>query len=343
MMKMKFLFRILGVAVTVAGCSQFDGLQSDGVNQKSGSLRVLITDAPFPIDLISEATVVIDRIELGYTDPDSLNSGDNSGSKNDKNSNNGKNDSDNKGNQGKNNGNGNSANGNKGDKDDSGNLGEEEDGAYQDINYITIFEGATEFNLLNLRNGITAVLAQNDTIPVGQYNRIRMHIKEAWVVLNDSLHTRFDLTIPGGSTGGLKIILENPLVISETSMTELLLDFDVSRSFIVQGNLHSKKGIKGFIFKPVIRASDLTSAGTISGFVKGKGFPLENAHLILLSGADTIVTALSGAQGNFTILGINPGEYSLVCEKDSFISQTKTGLIVKSNKTTHYNFNLSAN
>ena len=49
--------------------------------------------------------------------------------------------------------------------------------------------------------------------------------------------------------------------------SELLLDFDLSKSFVMRGNLDKPSGIIGFIFKPVIKAVNNTTAGRLEGLV----------------------------------------------------------------------------
>ena len=57
-----------------------------------------------------------------------------------------------------------------------------------------------------------------------------------------------------------------------------LLDFDINKSFKVQGNPGTPASIKGFNCTPVIRASNRSEAGRISGYVRhASGTPVENA------------------------------------------------------------------
>src|SRR3990167_5116760 len=91
-------------------------------------------------------------------------------------------------------------------------------------------------------------------------------------------HTRFDcdwssdvcssdVTIPSGDASGLKVYIDPPLEIRTGAVSELMLDFDVSKSFVVQGNPETPAGIKGFHFKPVVRVGNSSVHGTISGEV----------------------------------------------------------------------------
>ena len=89
--------------------------------------------------------------------------------------------------------------------------------------------------------------------------------------------------------------------------SDLLLDFDVEKSFILKGNRDS---IGGFLFKPVIRAVNASTVGRISGTVADTvAVALNNATVWVEQ--DTVVsTTYTGADGAYTILGLTAGTYS---------------------------------
>lgn len=202
---------------------------------------------------------------------------------------------------------------------------EEEEGDKSEPSSILLeLEGDTTFNLLELSNGVTAVLTEDDEVPTGIYKEIRLHIVDAGIVLKDG--TEFDLKVPGGSSSGLKIKVEPYLEVEEGAYSEVLLDFDVSRSFVMRGNMkHGIGKVNGFIFKPVVRAVAQveSNAGEISGFVTDTAEnAIENAQLTLLTvGEDTITSAQTDEDGYYAMIGVLAGDYTLHCEKDEFISQ----------------------
>ena len=127
--------------------------------------------------------------------------------------------------------------------------------------FLTLIEDAQlQFNLLDLQNDVTANLVQID-IEVGSYNLVRLFVTEPNVVLKDE--TNFDLTVPSGAQTGIKIFIEPAIEVVGGLTSELLLDFDVSKSFVVQGNPNTPAGISGFIFTPV-RAVNMSTAGRIT-------------------------------------------------------------------------------
>lgn len=207
-------------------------------------------------------------------------------------------------------------------------------------NFIVLYEGAgMEYDLLDLQNGITSDLLSMD-IPEGTYDFIRMHIAGSKVVLTDG--TSFDMKVPSGSSSGLKVKVSPALIIESGVDSEVVLDFDVSKSFVVQGNVKSVKGIKGFLFKPVIRAVCQKYSGILSGKIMDNAMvPLAEAHVQIYR-ADTVYTsALTDVEGNYAMIGLPSGDYKLVCDKESYVSLTVTPVNVDPRETTYVDISLA--
>lgn len=222
------------------------------------------------------------------------------------------------------------------------NQGENED------SFIVISEAEMEIDLLKLTNGITEQIASVD-LEAGTYNQIRLHVVDATIVLNDG--TEFDLKVPSGESSGLKIKFDPEIQITEGQTSDVLLDFDVSRSFVVKGNIGSK--IIGFNFKPVVRGAFLGLAGRVEGNVADTlGIPLENAMVKLWIPADEStnivetddetfeVSSFTSADGKFKLIGIPSGTYSLSCEIEGYIGDTINNITVASGQSTSINFKL---
>jgi len=194
-------------------------------------------------------------------------------------------------------------------------------------------EDTVTFNLLDLKNGQTAILGEQE-IPVDNYDEIRLHVVDAGIVLTSG--AEYDLKVPSGDASGLKIKLDPYLTVGDGSYSEVLLDFDVSRSFVVRGNL-SKGKVNGFIFKPVVRAvpNYQTTTGQVEGIVSDTSdVVLENARLTLLSGEDTVITAITNEDGFYAMIGILPGNYTLVSDMDDYIEQQESVTVEKGEITT---------
>lgn len=221
-------------------------------------------------------------------------------------------------------------------KIDARNKSMEEDDSEAGSPFVVLMEEEVEVNLLDLTNGITETLVNQD-FPVGDYDLVRIYVKGVNVVLTDG--TTYDLQVPGGAQTGIKVFVSPGITVQGGLTAELLLDFDVSRSFIPLGNFNSVDGITGFNFKPVIKASNESTTGTLGGMVSTSiddtPTPLEGAQISVFA-ADTLNTStFSDATGAYTIMGLTAGTYDIEVELEGYTSQEAEGLqITAANKTT---------
>lgn len=260
-MKTKLIL-MLGLIVGFAvSCTNDEDLSKNPDGK--GTVSFLVTDAPFPTDLVAEANVTIDKIEIRKADESE---------------------------------------------------GEDSEGS----TFVIVSEETMEFNLLDLRNGVTAELT-NVELDAGTYDQIRLHVVDASVVLSDEASTTFDLKIPSGSSSGLKIKIKDGLIVQDGGFSTVLLDFDVSQSFVVQGNPLTKAGIKGFIFKPVIRAVVEEATGSIEGHITvGDSLAIGNATVEFYEMDSLITSALTDSTGFYAAIGLSLGEYDLKVLTDGY-------------------------
>lgn len=113
---------------------------------------------------------------------------------------------------------------------------------------IELTDDDITLNLLDLVGGVTALLADDIEVPPGVYNKILLNVTDASIELTDG--QSFDMKVPSGRIQ----VLIGARELSAGDVATALLDFDVSQSFVVQGNPNTPAGIKGFIFKPVVRS-----------------------------------------------------------------------------------------
>jgi hypothetical protein len=170
--------------------------------------------------------------------------------------------------------------------------------------FTTIYEGdAKEFDLLDLNNGVTADLLTYD-LPAGEYDLIRMHVSDATIILKDS--REFNLKVPSGQQSGLKIKLDPTLQVVAGEEVNVLLDFDVSKSFVVKGNINKVEHINGFIFKPVVRAPINRNVGIIEGKVTVAGTAgtvVPQAEVRVMAADTTLTTTFTDETGYYKLLG----------------------------------------
>lgn len=197
--------------------------------------------------------------------------------------------------------------------------------------FVVIWEGSETFNLLDLRNGVVEDLL-NIEIPAGEYNLIRLYVDEASLKVKDG--DNFRLKIPSGKQTGIKIFIRPGLVVDGGLTSELLLDFDLSRSFLMKGNMDSPAGIKGFAFKPVIRAVNNSTAGRLEGKVTDKNNAKIKAASIIVKQDTVVASTIADTMGYYAIIGLPSGNYSVLAAKENFDTVKVDGVqIVQGNRT----------
>jgi hypothetical protein len=123
--------------------------------------------------------------------------------------------------------------------------------------WTTLASPNASVNLLEYQNGTVLGLGQAN-VAAGSYQGFRLVIdpSKSSVTLNNGMvltgSSSPSVTFPSGATAGLKIALESPVVVTANDTTTLVVDFDVSQSFVLRGNSILELGL---LFKPVIRAS----------------------------------------------------------------------------------------
>lgn len=192
------------------------------------------------------------------------------------------------------------------------------------------------FNLLDLRNRVTAILSQVE-LPAGYYDLLRLYVREANVVLQD---TTFDLNIPSAASSGLKVFIRPAIEITGGVTTELLLDFDVSKSFHVEGNPAAPSG---FRFYPVVRGVNLATAGRLQGTVKNISEVAIPGAQVSVSNLDSVLaTTFTDSAGAYAFIGIPVDTYTMEAYASGYNSETVSGVAVDAKGTKIQNFTLTS-
>ncbi|MFW5821319.1 MAG: DUF4382 domain-containing protein [Bacteroidota bacterium] len=278
-MKTLAIFTLIFTGLAFYGCEE----STNDINKSAdgpGKLKILLTDAPFPTDLVDEANVVINKIDIR-------------------------------------------------------NQNHEDDG----YPFITLMEEEMSFNLLELTNGVTAELVDIE-LDSGSYDLVRLYVSEASILLKDG--TEHDLFVPSGAQTGIKIFIDPAVMVAGGLTPELILDFNVSKSFIVKGNPNSPAGIKGFIFKPVIKATNKATSGRLTGYITDtSAVALEEAEVSLLV-ADTVYTSsFTDTLGAYSVIGVDAGTYDVAFTREEFVSDTIMDVEIIEGNTTNLDAQLT--
>jgi len=211
------------------------------------------------------------------------------------------------------------------------------DGISDGYAFITLSEDTATIDLIDLRNGVTETLLDMD-IPEGSYDMIRLYVYEAGLKLNDSDEI-YTVKVPSGSQTGIKIHLNPALEVSEGNLSEVLLDIDLSRSFILRGNLSNNNG---FLFKPVIRAANMAKAGCIQGMVTDTADVKIPEATVWIEQDTVVATAFTDTLGHYAIIGIPAGTWSVLATKEGYDTVRYDDVSVIAGNKTILNFELTS-
>ena len=303
-------YRTLAICLLGLAACALASLGVNGCLEASGELKVLITDKPFPFDLVKEATVTITRVDVHRVDADDQ-EGDDIDDEDD------------------------------GDIEDEGDDGADDEGddGAEDVTsaWLTIQEGEREFNLLDLRNGKTDLLADAE-IPAGTYNQMRLIVTQGRIVVGDGDSEReFVLTVPSGAQTGIKLHFEFEVAADEA--TTLLLDVDLSRAFqpIPGGHIDNLDSISGFKFAPSIamRLINIIEAGSIAGTVTDTASaPVASAAVTALADGSEVTSTATEADGTYTLAGLPPGTYTVAVSATGYIDTQVADVVVTAGTVT---------
>ncbi|HYW96761.1 MAG TPA: DUF4382 domain-containing protein [Bacteroidales bacterium] len=208
----------------------------------------------------------------------------------------------------------------------------------EEASFLTFFEDSATFNLMDLRNGITDELTVAD-IPAGSYDEVRLVISSASITLVNG--QTYDLKIPSGSSSGLKVKIDPSIDVNGGLTSELVLDFDVSKSFVLKGNMKTPAGINGFNFKPVIRAVNTSSSGRLQGMVTDTTDMAVAGVSVWLEQDTVVASALSDTTGYYKIIALPEGEYDVYATKPGFDTVSVQGIMINAANSTQQDFTLT--
>lgn len=202
---------------------------------------------------------------------------------------------------------------------------------------ITLTNDGGVHDLLALQNGVMADLATLD-VEAGTYHQLRLIVESAQVTLAEGFEfadgtTTRALFVPSGAQTGIKVNLRNAdggeesagVEISSGETILVVLDMDVERNFVLQGNPDGPQGLLDVQFTPLLRASVLDVAGSISGtvtytsatpadeteFASIEGELDESTSLVLEEMQTTTVTTSAAADGSYKLWFVSPGTYDV--------------------------------
>jgi hypothetical protein len=307
----RWSFGLVGLVLIVAACG------GGGGSSGNGRVKVLVTDKRFDLDLVQEALVHVTKITLSPSDDD-----DENGEKQD-----GHDDDD------------------DGDHDDGDHDDDDDGGHHGDHKEFVLYPGpGIVVSLLDLRDGISAEFATGE-IPAGSYRVARLYIDDAKLTLtNGNVYSTADgnLDLTQANKIGLKIFFKPPLEVVAGEEIPILLDFDLSKTFIpvpCDDPLNATR----FLVRPGIRATTRVDTGDLNGTITeddGAGGlkAVDLATVYVLPPGETdltkaVTTTASVSTGSYAVLGLSPGTYDVLAVKDAK-QKSATGVQVEAGEIT---------
>jgi hypothetical protein len=189
---------------------------------------------------------------------------------------------------------------------------------------VTLNTSAGVYNLLDLANGVTALIARGD-LNAGTVSQIRLILGSNNTVTVDGVD--HDLKTPSAQQSGLKLQVHYDF--QPDVSYAILLDFDALKSVVAQGN-------GNYLLKPVI-----TAVTSPTGEIKGSVTPVVAGTIdatVTATYANNTYTSTVDADGNFLITGVPAGTYNVKIAPSvtppAFIEKDFSSVVVTSGNTT---------
>jgi hypothetical protein len=127
---------------------------------------------------------------------------------------------------------------------------------------VYTFDTPQDIDLLSLQGTLFTSLINEQVIPVGTYESIRLHVNASKDDVNDSFiqlddGSEHELFIPSGSQSGLKI--NSSFELTESQDLHLMIDFDLRKSVVLSNNEYK--------LRPTLRLVNMDDVQHISGSI----------------------------------------------------------------------------
>ncbi|OFZ53243.1 MAG: hypothetical protein A3D92_13780 [Bacteroidetes bacterium RIFCSPHIGHO2_02_FULL_44_7] len=113
--------------------------------------------------------------------------------------------------------------------------------------WVNLQTNAGIYNLLELQNDISVVLVNNNLLPIGEIQQMRLVLGAKNSVVVEGIS--FPLELSSQASTGLKFNLN--ATIAANDQVEILIDFDADQSIVVEGN-------GTYRLQPVIKVESIT-------------------------------------------------------------------------------------
>ena len=213
--------------------------------------------------------------------------------------------------------------------------------------WVVLWRGDREFDLLSLQNERTAVLADN-LLPVGTYDEIRLILAEGSgspigapgfrspcnIVIDGE---SYPIKVPSGEQSGLK--LKGEIKITRDTLTILLVDFNVRKSVVKRGRKME------FLLKPSLKMYPVQVSGSISGEAIDDADDSAIAGVTISAQQDgeEALSTRTRDDGSYKLIPLREGLYDVVATKSGYAPQVIEDVrVVRERNTADQDFALEA-
>lgn len=191
---------------------------------------------------------------------------------------------------------------------------------------LTIRPGV--YNILRFRNGLDTLFAAG-TVPNGHVEKIRLTLgTQNRVMVNGQ---SFPLNVNSNDRQVVANLDASNFDISQPGQIAFTIDFDAGRSIQVDNSGSGNNN--GFRLKSHIRIFAKSKSGEIEGRVLPK---VADALVMAISGTDTTMAIPDDDDGEFKIVGLKAGTYSVFIDgRNNYNDTTITNVVVRNQEDTH--------
>ena len=183
-----------------------------------------------------------------------------------------------------------------------------------------------EIDLIGTQGGNAAMLLDNEIVPAGPYNWIRLKVNANLGVMDSYIEfpgEQFPLYIPSGAETGLKLV--RGFTMPQGGAADFTIDFDLRKSVVLPPGLGGS-----YILRPALRLVDNAQVGTLAGTVFPELFTAGcTAGIYLYEGADVepvdidgtgiepLVSVTVDMDGQYHVAFLTAGEYTVAFTCDA--------------------------
>lgn len=203
-----------------------------------------------------------------------------------------------------------------------------EDDTLPNGGWVSISIRTGVYNILRFRNGLDTLFATG-TLPSGRIRKIRLTLGTQNSVMKDGQN--FPLQVKSDDREVVANIENENFEITPSGTILFWIDFDAGRSIQVDNSGSGNNN--GYRLKSHIKIFTHSRSGRI----EGKVLPAAADPIVMaINGADTTMAIPDDDDGEFKIVGLNAGTYTVIIDGNNNYNDTLiNNVVVRSNEDTH--------